>query len=766
MPAKPSQHAEVNSFVRGLITEASPLNFPADASADEVNFELNRDGTRDRRLGMDFETDAAFIDSGLNVADLESAGISSFKWIDVSGKPEIEFLVVQFNQKIFFFDLTATTLSTLGFKGSVTITSFPVNTRFSFTSIEGFLVVAAGVDVIAKIVYNDSASSFTLSYNRLLVRDVWGIAEPDRNYDTDPSYRGSMSSIHRYNLQNQSWGITRKSAENIMVDPAQHYYEWYGSLAPSNSEQVWPGLQFQPVGAGQDPFERIYPDLYREVLGASPVSARGYFIIDALRRGSSRQEKVYANNAKYPQLIYYDPSFPQDYTPGGASVIAEFAGRVFYTGFKGEVINGDEKSPNYSNYVFFSQLVKNGDDIGKCYQEGDPTSRDSADIVDTDGGFLRISEAKTIIALVNLGSNLCAIATNGVWLISGGSDYGFSASNYKQAKISTFGGLSSSTVVSEGDRAYYWAADGIYVVSKNQFGDYEVSSITLATIQTLYEEIPTEAKAGAFGGYDNATKKVKWLFAEDGLSADVGNTKELIFDVALGAFYIHSINKLAAPYTNVLSLFQSSPYSSSVVDEEVFAGPEEVIAGSEDVVMRSRLTFSGILSTKYVSVKEVVGKIHFSFSLYRNSKFLDWESVDGQGKDARGFCLTGSQTAGDSSTAKQIPYLIMHFRKTETGLDQNLEPSPKSGCLVRAQWNFANAIQSNKWSPLMQAYRHRTAYLITGDDGSLDDGFTVVSSKTKLRGRGKAFALYFETEPLKDCKILGWNLTVNGNAIT
>ena len=32
---KPSKRVEVNNFVKGLITEASPLNFPANASLDE-----------------------------------------------------------------------------------------------------------------------------------------------------------------------------------------------------------------------------------------------------------------------------------------------------------------------------------------------------------------------------------------------------------------------------------------------------------------------------------------------------------------------------------------------------------------------------------------------------------------------------------------------------------------------------------------------------------------------------------------------------------
>lgn len=55
--ARQTAKAEVNSFVKGLITEASALTFPENASLDEDNFVLKRDGSRQRRLGMDLEED-------------------------------------------------------------------------------------------------------------------------------------------------------------------------------------------------------------------------------------------------------------------------------------------------------------------------------------------------------------------------------------------------------------------------------------------------------------------------------------------------------------------------------------------------------------------------------------------------------------------------------------------------------------------------------------------------------------------------------------
>ena len=43
------------TFVKGMVTEASPLTYPEDASYDEDNMILYRKGNRSRRLGIDFE---------------------------------------------------------------------------------------------------------------------------------------------------------------------------------------------------------------------------------------------------------------------------------------------------------------------------------------------------------------------------------------------------------------------------------------------------------------------------------------------------------------------------------------------------------------------------------------------------------------------------------------------------------------------------------------------------------------------------------------
>lgn len=780
MPTKQAQRAEINTFVKGLITEASPLNFPPDASADEENFDLHRDGSRSRRLGMDFEEVFQMRDTGLDLLEVDNAGINSYKWKDVAGTVTLELQVVQFNQRIVFFDTSKSSISTEGFIGELILSEFPINKPYFFASIEGYLIVVAGVDSFAIISYNQDAGTLTLEYDRIKIRDVFGVEEPNQNYENDVSFRGLQDPYHYYNLQNQSWGISRLarypipgSSRIAFVDPIQAYRQIYFPLVPSNSEQVWTGMQFTPVTGGADPYERMFTNLFSETIGSKLVSAKGYFIIDALRRGQSRVEAQIANADKYQELFKWpvDGSVVMsivparaDFTPGGASCVTEYAGRIFYSGFEGRVIDGDARSPNYSNYVFFSQLVKNKRDLAKCYQEGDPTSREENDLVDTDGGFLRISEAIGITSMVNIGSQLIVLATNGIWSITGGSDYGFAATNYKVTKISTIGCVSNTSIVVEGEQVFYWAFDGIYTINRNQFGDLVVSSLTVNTIQKFYDEISTLSRERAFGLYDTLDKKIRWLYREGPLFGTGCIIKELIFDTQLGCFYPYRIMTPTINGTTVVGMFITEPLRTGFEEDNVFVDAEQVVMAGDAVIIDGQFVDSVRSNIKYITLRNQSEDVIYTFSQYKDRTFRDWKAIDGVGIDAEAFFLTGDQTVGDSAVMKQVPYLIAHMFRTERTVDSNGVPQNPSGCIVRVRWSFTDGSQSGKWTVPFQIYRYPRMFYGDVGAGTYETGHSLITSKSKVRGRGQAFAIHFKTEPDKDCQLIGWNLTINGNS--
>lgn len=148
------------------------------------------------------------------------------------------------------------------------------------------------------------------------------------------------------------------------------------------------------------------------------------------------------------------------------------------------------------------------------------------------------------------------------------------------------------------------------------------------------------------------------------------------------------------------------------------------------------------------------------FALYRNTFFKDWQSLDGIGVDAKAFLETGFVTAGDASVHKQVPYVITHMESLETG--ESVFPG-NSSCFIQTKWDWSSTSSSNRWSYPFQMYRPRLPNI--GKAGE-ESAYSLISSKHKMRGKGKSFAMRFETEPDKNCRIYGWSYTVNANTIT
>lgn len=760
---KPVQKAEISSFVKGFITEASPLNFPADASRDEENFVLNKDGSRDRRLGIDFEDGYQLRSTGYNVSNLKDVAITQFRWINAGNDANNDFIVLQFGTHIDIYDGSKESVSRDGYKGSVTITGVASSVKFSYANVDGTLIIAAGTEAIHIIKYG--SGSFVYTTDTLLVRDQWGLPGlTDNELNTRPV---DKTDAHIYNLRNQGWGIPRKDSAGALSDPISLFYTEY-SKYPSNAETVYTGLEYQAVTGGT-PFERMYPKMFDDVLGLDAPAARGYFIINPLNRGASRLSACSANNSKFPTLSHSVTTLPADSTSGGASLVAEFAGRVFYAGFPGAVTDGDKNSPILSSYVFFSQTVRNQEGLTKCYQRGDPTSRENSDLVDTDGGLFRVSGAKEIIGMVALSKHLIIIASNGVWTVTGGSDYGFSATNFSVTKVSTFGCINNRSIVAVNDQVFFWGEDGIYQAARNQYGDWNVTNISEASVQKFYNDISRQNKDDAVGIYDYLGKTIRWLYNQDTDQNNFNIVRELVIDSRLGSFTKTKQYNLASNTPQAVGFVVTSSFITGDGINGVVVGADSVVAAGEDVVVSTTTRTSGFSTVKFLTLYSTIeGFVGYTFSEYKDTEFRDWKSVDSVGVDAFAFMLTGTVTAGDSAIKKQIPYLTMHFRRTEEGVE--LEggeyiPARQSSCLVRSQWNFADSIVSNKWSPLFQAYRYNRPLFISGGSDAYDNGFEVVTTKSKMRGMGRTFSMYMSSEPYKDCRILGWNLSITGNSL-
>ena len=770
---------ETNTFVKGLITEASPLTFPDNASIDEDNMVLLKTGARRRRLGFDTETDGTQITTTYVHDASSELRTSSFKWGNAGGDPDKFLEVVQTGNEMRVFDLDVKPLS----DGLIYTYSFPVGSYdkvYSYTVVDGILVVAAGVKDV-NIFRFDGVSTITQSTTNLLIRDFFGVEDIDS--DGDNLKDGSniekrpttLTEAHTYNLRNQTFSTPRYNGNTeVLVDPITAFYDDSDTTTPalpaaypSNADNLISVLYADTTDAGGRTVDRFWPkDLIVNPLG-SYEAPKGYFIIDALERGTSRLEQEAKLRTRHTTLSNAVTTLPTDKTPGGAGIVTEFAGRVFYAGFDGTVIDGDTRSPHMSSYILFSQLVNDISNIGKCYQEGDPTSKETPDLIATDGGFIRIDGAYNIHSMINVGTSLIITARNGVWKVNGGTDSVFSATNYLVEKITSHGSQGPESVVKVDHSVMYWGDDGIYAVSPNQYGEWQSTNISSGTIQTLYDNISSESKITAKGLFDSFELKVRWIYNQD--VNDSSETKELIFDVSLKAFYTNTIKNFdGTGLPRVVSVFEVSPFQLVTNQFNVINGADQVINGSGNNVVA---TIGGRQSiTKelgYLIINQTTPVVKFSFGSYNVTDFYDWKSIDGEGVDAKAYMVTGYLSGGDFQRTKNINYMSVHCRRSETGFTTEsgeIVSTPQSSCLVQAQWEWTDSANSGKWGRQFQAYRHRRHYIPPSVDASFDDGYPVVTSRNKIRGYGPVVSFKFNTEPGKDFHLYGWSMIIGVNS--
>jgi len=715
---------------------------------------------------MDLEPSFQVINTAEVPDGFGTVAYSSYTWRNAGGDPDATMIAVQTGTTISFFDSTVVGPLSGGF-----VVSFPgVASKYhkcSYAVVDGLLVIATGQKLIQVFEIVDGA--IVRSEQILYVRDQFGVedVDPSTGFDLTESNNISLrpsvlTQAHTYNLRNQTWGVSRRSGQDGDVrDLITYFYDSGPKVAreelyPSNADNVNTSLYAKTSSEDDAITPRFWPKTaIVDAISSSPAP-RGYFIIDALERGKSRLEVVENNSNQYKELGNPVTVLPEDATPDGAAVVSEFSGRIFFGGFSGELTGGDKKSPRLSSYVLFSNRVRDTSDINKCYQIGDPTSRDVSDILATDGGFIRVDGAFNIISLTAISRFLIVIAENGVWSIAGGSDYGFAADNYSVSKISEHGSIAPNSIAVVDNSLVYWADDGIYSIAPNQVGTLQATNLTAETIQTLYDNIPVSSKIIANGIYDSYERKIRWLYPL--VSGDVVYGRELIFDVTLQAFYTATVRNgdLFAPA--IVACVEVPPFTITSVSNAVVVGGDPVVADSDPVVYTKAVKQPGQREVAYIALLSL-SPVTYTFSYYRDPNFEDWSSA-GFARDAPAFMLTGYISGGNIQKDKQVPYVTFFLERTEDGFEEdglgNLNPTNESSCLVQAQWNWTNSANSNRWGRQFQAYRYKRLYMPSGSGDSYNTGDLLISTKNKLRGSGKVLSMLIKTEPRKDCRLKGW----------
>ncbi len=735
------------TFVGGLVTEGGYFITPENSYKEGVNVIPQVDGVIERRNGLDYEDGYALHAAAISDSSKDLWAFTTGTWTTVAGSGNKDFIVSQTGPYLNFYSAATGSIS------ATRNTAFQLNLNqdayrvpgnpntigtgiCSFASTYGRLIVTSADTLPIIITYTpvvgdeNAWGTFSVKTLDLKIRDFKGVllvvATAALGYaigdvvDISEEYTATQwASLGiniadvKYNLYNQGWTDTQ-------IDS---YRSANSDKYPSNTKS-WI--------YGKDTSDNFSPSfLNKQDFGNSPAP-KGHFIIDPF------------------EDILYRPK-----------VCAFFAGRTWYAGMPSSDLLGT---------VFFSQVLDNINKVGDCYQTNDPTSEVISDLEDDDGGTIEIPEAGEIVSLQPLGRGIMVFATNGVWFISG-IDQGFKASNYAVDRVSDVGCVSGKSVVSVEGTVLYWSTSGIYVVSPTNSVEYKADNISEKNIKTFYQDIPILGKLYAEGSYNATSKTIYWLYSNSiNTSTSSGRFNKdtiLAFDTRLTSWYWFSLNTSVGVIPVSIETTKETTTISNEYD--LIAGVDTVIANTDNVVANvanvagTRKTYKILALHPVTSNNYSVTFADFDNTRDSATKFKDWYSFNTTGFEQPAYFITGYNMGGNGPARSMAgQYLTVFMKRTETSFDSNTNPLNQSSCKMQSRWDFTDNTYPGKWAAEVEVYRQLRPYF-TDPGSTFDDGYPLVISKNKLRGRGKAVQFKFTAQAGRDMKIVGWTGTFIGN---
>lgn len=694
---------------KGLITEAGELTFPEGASVDELNCTLERDGSRRRRLGVQYESGYQL---GPTVAT--SSIVSTHQWENAGGSAGLTFVVVQIDATLHFYLETTTAISANKKSFTVDLTTHERAgglgggaARVQTTVIEGVMVVASSELNTFQITYDPVGDSVATEAIVFKVRDF--VFQGDVDDYQDKSASATVSVERQYDTKNAGWKAPKG-------DSALSTY--------ISARTAYPPLSL-PWYAGKDASGNFSVSEWEKIFSGTSLIANGSYILNLYTKDREGVSGVTG--------IGTDPEESR------FVAVQTFAGRVFYAGMENK----------NSNRVFFSRLFYQTENLGDCYQVNDPTSEDFSDLLDTDGGEIAVPGAYGIKRLHVLGPYLIIFAENGIWSLNG-VDNVFRATDYALDKVSEIGIQSADSFVSAEGRPYWWSDVGIHTIEVTQQGLVS-QNISLPTIQTFWGDIDPSNRDLVQAAYDKFNRRVAWFYPSNGGALD----RVLFFDEALAAFYPWSIGSADADQYIVSPFFSDGRLTDDVTYNVIDSSGNTVVDAAGDPVV---ITLPGRVfgtSQLNLAVRDTTGQL--TFAEFSDTQFYDWGTAD-----YSSYVIPPYDFSGDMTTKKRVIYVKPYFRVTEVGTQNNGDGSVSyirpSGCLLSSFTEFSRTAANTA----QQAYRVPELIVTDGSLGDLPPA-TVVTRRLRLRGRGSSMYMKFESEEGKDFHLLGFDLITGKN---
>jgi hypothetical protein len=174
---------------------------------------------------------------------------------------------------------------------------------------------------------------------------------------------------------------------------------------------------------------------------------------------------------------------------------------------------------------------------------------------------------------------------------------------------------------------------------------------------------------------------------------------------------------------------QSGTHTATVDDAIV------IEQDSGDTVVTSVISGeSGSVGFKYVvSLTDGAGSYDFSFAEARETRYVDWYSIDNTGVSYSSYWITGYKIRGDGIRRQTAPYAVVFMEQEEN-----------ASLLVQGIWDWSSSSATGKHTTQQQAYSDNR------------QGFGLNTKRLKFRGSGRALQLRFDSVAGKPFTVVGW----------
>lgn len=191
------------AFNRGIMTEASPLNFPQEFCIADYNCVGLTTGVKERRKGIDFEENYTL---SADTEDLDDIGVTkavnTFIWKTAGNVIDNDFLCVQFGTDIYFYEVNKYPISSFKKDFTIDLTSYldagVVNSyqKVTFSNRDGDLILCNKNMKPLEVTYDTVADSISIEEYTIKVLK-YSVFEPE----LDPGSADKGDTYYSFNIE-------------------------------------------------------------------------------------------------------------------------------------------------------------------------------------------------------------------------------------------------------------------------------------------------------------------------------------------------------------------------------------------------------------------------------------------------------------------------------------------------------------------------------------------------------------------------------------